>query len=172
MIKVGKLAPIFSLEGYMNNEFRIFNLQNYEGKWIVLFFYPLDFTFICPTEVTGFSTHIAKFNELNAQILGVSIDSVHSHKAWEKEIGKLHYPLLSDIKKEVSKMYNVLDEEEGIALRATFIIDPQGIIQFQLINSNSIGRNINEIVRALSALQTGELCPANWVSGDQTLGKS
>jgi peroxiredoxin 2/4 len=172
MVKVGKQAPTFTLEGYQNGEFKKYSLEDYKGKWIVLFFYPLDFTFVCPTEVTGFSKHIKEFDDLNTQILGVSVDSVHSHKAWEKEIGKFEYPLLSDIQKDVSKLYNVLIEEEGIALRATFVIDPEGNVQYHLVNSNNIGRNIGEVIRVVTALQSGELCPVDWTPGSKTLGKA
>ena len=172
MVKVGKPAPTFTLQGYYDDKFQEYSLSDYKGKWVVFFFYPLDFTFICPTEVTGFSKHIQDFKDLNTVVLGCSVDSVHSHKAWEKELGKFEYPLLSDIRKEVGRMYNVLDEDEGTNLRATFVIDPEGIVQYHLVNSNDIGRNIGEIIRVVSALQSGELCPVDWTPGEKTLGKA
>ena len=145
----------------MGDKFKDVCLDEFKGKWVVLFFYPLDFTFICPTEITEFSKRDSEFKQLNAQVLGVSIDSVFSHKAWLKELGNLNYPLLSDITKEVSRKYGVLLEEKGIALRGTFIIDPDGKLRYQLIHDLGIGRSIEEILRVLRALQTGELCPVS-----------
>ena len=172
MVKVGKKAPMFSLQGYMNDQIADYNLDNQKGKWQVIFFYPMDFTFICPTEVTAISKHYDEFEKIGAQVWGVSIDSVHVHKAWVKELGGLRYPLLSDIKKEVATMYGTLIEEEGISLRATFVIDPDGIVKYHLVNDNNIGRNTPELVRVISALQTGELCPVDWSDGEKTLGKA
>jgi len=172
MVKVGKKAPSFKLQGYFNNDFKEYSLEDQKGKWLVLFFYPLDFTFVCPTEVTGMSKHYEEFKKINCEIWGMSIDSIHSHKNWVKELGGLNYPLLSDIKKEVSTMYNTLIEEEGVSLRATFVIDPDGIIRYHLVNDNNIGRNTKEIIRVVKALQTGELCPVDWEEGQSTLGKA
>ena len=171
-IKIGQNAPEFTMQGVVGDKFKDVCLDEFKGKWVVLFFYPLDFTFICPTEITEFSKRDSEFKALNAQVLGVSIDSVFSHKAWLKELGNLNYPLLSDITKEVSRKYGVLLEEKGIALRGTFIIDPDGKLRYQLIHDLGIGRSIEEILRVLRALQTGELCPVEWKPGKKTLGKA
>ena len=134
MVKVRESAPEFSLKGILNEQIREYSLSEYKGKWVVLYFYPLDFTFICPTEVVEFSRRYDEFNKLNAEVLGVSVDSVHSHKAWIKQMGGLKHPLLSDFNKEVSKKYEVLLEPEGVSLRAVFIINPEGIIKYHLVH--------------------------------------
>ena len=170
--KVGQNAPEFTLQGVVGDKFKDVCLDEFKGKWVVLFFYPLDFTFICPTEITEFSKRDSEFKQLNAQVLGASTDSVYSHKAWLKELGNLNYPLLSDITKEASRKYGVLLEEKGIALRGTFIIDPEGKLRYQLVHDLGIGRSIEEILRVLRALQTGELCPVEWKPGKNTLGKA
>ena len=171
-VTVGQNAPEFTLQGVVGDKFKDVCLDEYKGKWVVLFFYPLDFTFICPTEITEFSKRDSEFKSLNAQVLGVSVDSVYSHKAWLKEIGNLNYPLLSDITKEVSRKYGVLLEDKGIALRGAFIIDPEGKLRYQLVHDLGIGRSVEEILRVLRALQTGELCPVEWKPGKKTLGKA
>ena len=171
MVKVGQSAPEFTLQGVLNGKVSNYSLAKQKSKWTVIFFYPLDFTFICPTEITEFSKKDGDFKSLNAQVLGVSIDSVFSHKAWLKDLGKLNYPLLSDITKEVSRKYGVLLEDKGIALRGTFIIDPEGKIKYQLVHDLGVGRSVEEILRVLNALQTGELCPVEWKPGKKTLGK-
>jgi len=171
---VGHTAPDFTLEGIAKagDEFKKFKLSEQRGKWVVLFFYPLDFTFICPTEITGFSKEYEAFEKLNATVLGVSTDSVHSHKAWLKDLGDLNYPLLSDMNHKVSRDYGVLIEDEGIALRGTFIIDPDGNVKYALYHDNGVGRSLEETLRVLTALQTGELCPVGWKPGEKTLGKA
>ena len=171
-IRVGQNAPEFTLQGVVGDKFKDVCLDEFKGKWVVLFFYPLDFTFICPTEITEFSKRDSEFKQLNAQVLGASTDSVYSHKAWLKELGNLNYPLLSDITKEASRKYGVLLEEKGIALRGTFIIDPEGKLRYQLVHDLGIGRSIEEILRVLRALQTGELCPVEWKPSKKTLGKA
>ncbi|MEP9410798.1 MAG: peroxiredoxin [Candidatus Brocadia sp.] len=171
-VKVGQTAPEFTMQGLVGEKFQDVSLDDYRGKWVVLFFYPLDFTFICPTEITEFSRRDSEFKALNAQVLGVSVDSVYSHKAWLKELGKINFPWLSDMTKEVSRKYGVLIEEKGIALRGTFIIDPEGKVKYQLIHDLGVGRSVEEILRVLNALQTGELCPAEWKPGKKTLGKA
>jgi alkyl hydroperoxide reductase subunit AhpC len=173
MTLVGNQAPDFELEGIARSgdEFKTFRLSGFRGKWVVLFFYPLDFTFICPTEITGFSKQYAEFETLNAAVLGVSTDSVHSHKAWLKELGDLNYPLLSDMTHDVSHAYGVLLEDRGIALRGTFVIDPDGICRYALYHDNGVGRSVKETLRVLAALQTGDLCPVEWEPGKATLGK-
>jgi alkyl hydroperoxide reductase subunit AhpC len=175
--KVGQPAPGFTLEALVSaeqgKEFKKISLSDYKGKWVVLFFYPLDFTFVCPTEIKAFSEALDAFKKLNAEIIGASVDSKYSHLAWLKrgDLGNLRYPLLSDFKKEVARRYGILDEAEGVALRGLFIIDPQGIIQHQNVNSLSVGRSVDEVLRVLEAIQTGELCPINWKPGQKTLGK-
>lgn len=171
-VKVGQNAPEFTMQGLIDEKFQEVSLDNYRGKWVVLFFYPLDFTFICPTEITEFSKRDGEFKALNAQVLGVSVDSVFSHKAWLKELGKINFPWLSDMTKEVSRKYGVLMEEKGIALRGTFIIDPEGKVKYQLVHDLGVGRSVEEILRVLRALQTGELCPVEWKPGKKTLGKA
>lgn len=171
-ITVGQPAPEFTLQGVVGDALKEVSLSAYRGKWVVLFFYPLDFTFICPTEITEFSKRDKDFKALNAQVLGASIDSVYSHKAWMKDLGSLNYPLLSDITKEISRRYGVLLEDKGIALRGTFIIDPEGKLRYQLVHDLGIGRSVEEILRVLNALQTGELCPVEWKPGKKTLGKA
>lgn len=171
---VGKMAPKFELEGYApDGSFKKFSLEGMKGKWVVLFFYPLDFTFICPTEITEYSSMNEAFEKLNAVVLGCSTDSCHSHKAWcESQLGPLNYPLLADMTHKVSRDYRVLIEEEGTALRGTFIIDPDGILRYALYHDTGVGRSTAETLRVLEALQTGELCPASWKPGVKTLGKA
>ncbi|HPK75390.1 MAG TPA: peroxiredoxin [Candidatus Latescibacteria bacterium] len=179
MVKVGKAAPDFTAEAVVGRQFRNVSLADYRGKYVVLFFYPLDFTFVCPTEITGFSDAAAQFHELNAEILGVSVDSKYSHLAWIETprnkggLGDIAYPLVSDITKQVSRDYEVLIEDEGVALRGLFIIDRDGIVRIQIVNDLGIGRNIEEVLRLLKALQYteehGEVCPANWQPGGDTI---
>lgn len=151
------------------------SLSDYSGKWLVLFFYPLDFTFLCPTEITALSDRFDEFEELGAEVLGVSIDSVFSHMAWMNTprdahgLGEMRYPLASDITKEVARNYGVLIEDQGIALRGLFIIDPSGILQYGVVNSLNIGRSTDETLRVLQALQTGGLCPSDWKPGKSML---
>lgn len=172
MIQVGKPAPEFRLEGIQDPaaEYQTYSLSHNRGKWAILFFYPADFTFICPTEITGFSKHAEEFKHLNAVIFGVSTDSKHSHRAWiDHEKWQLTYPLLADITKQASRDYNVLIEDEGVALRGTFIIDPEGLLRWMVVSDNNVGRSVGETLRALQALQTGELCGVDWKPGEETL---
>jgi peroxiredoxin 2/4 len=170
MIQVGQQAPEFTLEGVVDGRFVEAGLSDYKGKWVVLFFWPLDFTFICPTEILEFSRRAGEFEKLNANILGASTDSKYAHHAWTEKIGKINFPMLSDITKEVSRNYGILIEGAGIALRGTFIIDPQGKIEYQAVHNLNVGRSVDEILRVLNALQTGELCPVEWEPGKETLG--
>lgn len=170
-VQIGRKAPGFKMQGIFRGEIRDIHLEDYAGKWVVLFFYPGDFTFVCPTEVTGFNEKYDDFAELDAQVLGVSVDSVYAHRAWLKELGELKYPLLSDTTKEASRSYGVLIEEKGISLRGAFIIDPEGMLRYQVIHDLNIGRSVDEILRVLKALQTGEMCPVEWRPGKGTLGK-
>ena len=181
-LRVGQEAPDFTATAVVDQEFETIKLSDYrgKGKYVVLFFYPLDFTFVCPTEITAFSDRYKEFESLNTEILGVSVDSEFSHLAWIQTdrksggIGDLNYPLLSDIKKEISAAYNVLDPEAGIALRGLFIIDREGIIQYATINNLAFGRNVDETLRTLQAIQyvqvhPDEVCPAGWKPGDKTM---
>jgi peroxiredoxin (alkyl hydroperoxide reductase subunit C) len=169
---VGQTAPHFRLEGTQDGTFNWYDLADYRGKkWVVLYTYPLDFTFICPTEITACSQRYADFEKLNAQVFGMSTDSVHSHKAWLKDLGELKHPLLSDMTHEVSDVYGCLIPEKGITLRATFIIDPEGKLRYASYNDLDVGRSIDEVIRVLEALQTGERCPVGWKPGEKTLGK-
>lgn len=170
MLKVGKPAPDFKLEGVQKGKFGNYKLADYKGKWLVVFFYPLDFTFVCPTEIKEFSKHTKDFKKLKAEVLGVSVDSIHSHKAWmETSLGEIEYPLLSDFHKEMSEDYGVLIEDEGVALRGTFIIDPKGVIRHVTVSDNDVGRSVKETLRVVQALQTGRLCPVEWTEGKKTL---
>jgi len=171
--KVGEPAPNFSLDAVIGKEFKKVSLTDYRGKWVVLFFYPLDFTFVCPTEIRGFNEKLDAFKELNAVVIGASVDSKFSHLAWIQrgDLGDLKYPLLSDFKKEVAERYGILDNKEGVALRGLFIIDPDGVLQYQLVHNLSVGRSVKETLRVLEALQSGELCPIGWHKGEKTLGK-
>lgn len=169
MVRIGAQAPDFKLNGFYNGKIQDYSLKDYKGKWVVLFFYPLDFTFICPTEVTEFSKRYNEFKKADAEVLGVSVDSVYSHKDWIEKLGGLKYPLLSDFKKIVSKNYEVLIEEEGYTLRATFIIDPEGVVKYFVMSDVSVGRSVSETLRILNALQSGKLCPVEWKPGEKTL---
>lgn len=170
MIKIGGPAPDFKLEGYFNGKFKEYSLKECKNKWLVLFFYPLDFTFICPTEIREFSHKYPQFKKLNAEVFGVSVDSKHSHKAWvEGPLGKINFPLLSDFHKRMSEDYEVLIEEEGTSLRGTFIIDPYGKVRYAVLSDNDVGRSVEETLRVVAALQTGKLCPVEWKPGEKTL---
>ena len=171
-LQIGEPAPGFNLEGYFKGKKQRFSLQDYRGKWVVLFFYPLDFTFVCPTELFELNKKINGFEEIDTQVLGVSVDSVFSHEAWCKDIGDFEYPLLSDITKEASWNYNVLLEKEGVSLRGAFIIDPDGVLKSYMVNDLPVGRNVDELHRLVSAFQTGDLCPVGWTKGAKTLGKA
>jgi peroxiredoxin (alkyl hydroperoxide reductase subunit C) len=174
MLQVGSKAPDFTLEGVLpDGNFKQISLTDYHGKWLVLFFYPLDFTFVCPTEITGFSKRLAEFKELGADIIGASVDSVYSHLAWvNSSLGKISYPLLSDTTHQVARDYGVLLEDKGHTLRGTFIIDPHGVIRYHLVHDKAIGRSVEETLRVLKALQSGDLCPIEWSPGEKTLGKA
>ncbi len=174
---VAKDAPDFTMETAIGNgtDFGKVSLADYKGKWLVLFFYPLDFTFVCPTEITALSDAADVFNDLDCEILGVSTDSKFSHRAWintardANGLGKLNFPLAADLTHKVSRDYGVLIEEEGIALRGLFIIDPEGELKYQVVNHNDVGRSVDETLRVLQALQSGGLCPANWKPGQKQL---
>jgi peroxiredoxin 2/4 len=179
-LRVGQAAPDFSATAVYDQEFKTIKLSDYRGKYVVLFFYPLDFTFVCPTEITAFSDRYSEFKALNTEVLGVSVDSEFSHLAWIQTdrkaggLGDLSYPLVADLKKEISTAYNVLDPEAGVALRGLFIIDPEGVIQHATINNLAVGRNVDETLRVLQAFQyvqshPDEVCPAGWQPGEKTM---
>ncbi len=171
-IKVGQPAPEFRAQAFVGGEFKEIGLKDFHGKWVCLFFYPLDFTFVCPTEIKGFADVESKFKELNCQVVGCSTDSQYSHKAWfEKDLPTVKYPVLADTAHRIARDYGVLIEEQGIALRGTFLIDPKGTLQYASVNALGVGRSVDETVRILGALQTGELCPVDWKPGKPTLKK-
>jgi peroxiredoxin (alkyl hydroperoxide reductase subunit C) len=174
---VGKKAPDFTMETALGNgeDFGKVSLSDYRGKWLVLFWYPLDFTFVCPTEITALSDAQEIFADLDTEILGVSTDSKFSHRAWintprdANGLGKLNFPLAADLTHSVTRDYGILIEDEGIALRGLFIIDPEGELKYQVVNHNDVGRSVDETLRVLQALQSGGLCPANWKPGQANL---
>jgi peroxiredoxin (alkyl hydroperoxide reductase subunit C) len=181
MSLVGKQAPDFDLEGYFNGDFGRYKLSDYRGKWVILLFYPLDFTFVCPTEVINFSDSADELNKLNCQILGISVDSQYVHKAWvdtKREDGglggSLNYPLLSDLNKQTARDYGILMEDEGVALRGLFLVNPDGIIMHSTTNNLSVGRSVLEAKRVLKAFEfvtshEGHVCPADWEEGKDTM---
>jgi len=176
MLSVGKKFPEFNLKGVSGtdpkNAFSEINNKSYEGKWLVVFSYPKDFTFVCPTEIKGFGDLNKDFQDRDTQVLSLSTDSEFVHLAWKqnhKDLTDLPFPMLSDIKRELSEKLGILDEEEGVAQRATFIVDPGGIIRYVSVNDMSVGRNPKEVLRVLDALQTDELCPCNWNKGEDVI---
>lgn len=180
LAQVGKKAPEFELPSTKGatgakNLGKTIKLSDYKGKWLVFFFYPLDFTFVCPTEITALSDRLAEFQEFDTEILGCSTDSVFSHWAWlntptEKNgIAGTEYPLVSDFTKETARAYGVLDENSGVAQRGLFIIDPEGVLKYAVVTDDNVGRSVEETLRVLQALQTGGLCPAEWKPGKALL---
>ncbi len=177
-VQVQDGAPDFTATAVVGKGFKDISLSDYKGKWVVLFFYPLDFTFVCPTEITAFNDKLGEFRQLNAEVLGCSVDSQFSHLAWKEVprnkggLGDLDFPLIADLDKSISKDYEVL-LSAGMTLRGVFIIDPEGVIRFKLVHDLGIGRNPDEILRVLAAIQqvdkTGEVCPANWTPGKKTM---
>ena len=176
---VTQSAPDFSAQAYANGEFRKISLSEFKGKKVVLFFYPLDFTFVCPTEILAFSDSIDEFKKRNTEVIGVSVDSQFSHAAWaqipreEGGIKGLAFPLASDLTKNIARDYGVLLENAGITLRGLFIINKDGILKHITINANDLGRNIDEVLRLLDAVDYtethGEVCPANWKKGEKAM---
>jgi len=177
-VLVTREAPDFTAQAVMpNNTFAELKLSSYRGKYVVLFFYPLDFTFVCPSEIVAFDAALTKFEERNAQVLGVSVDSHYTHLAWKNTprdqggIGPIKYPLIADLNKQISNDYGVLLEQEGVALRGLFLIDQEGKVRHALVNDLPIGRSVDEALRVLDALQfheqNGDVCPANWEAGQE-----
>ena len=175
---IGKPAPDFALDAVDRGQFRTVGLGDYRGKWLVLFFYPLDFTFVCPTEILAFSDRADEFRRLDAEIAGVSIDSKFAHLAWsqvprrEGGIEGLAFPLLADVTRKTAGDYQVLGAE-GVAMRGLFLIDPDGVVQHATVNNLGVGRSVDEVLRVLQAFQFvrahGEVCPANWQPGRATI---
>jgi peroxiredoxin (alkyl hydroperoxide reductase subunit C) len=175
--QVGQPAPDFEMASTKNiqklNE--PVKLSDYKGKWVVLLFYPLDFTFVCPTELTAFSDRYDELKGMGAEVIGISTDSVYSHRAWLQTprdkggVEGLEYPLAADSTKKISSDYGVLIEEKGIALRGLFVIDPEGILRYKVVHDLNIGRSVEETLRVIQALQTGGLCQAEWRPGQKTL---
>ena len=177
LAKVGKPAPDFDMPSTKNIDTLAENvkLADYKGKWLIQLFYPLDFTFVCPTELTAFSDRLEEITGVGAEVIGISTDSVHSHRAWIKTprdqngIEGLKYPLASDVGGRLAAKYNILVEESNIALRGLFIINPEGILQYAVVHDLNIGRSVDETLRVLQGLQTGGLCAADWKPGDSNL---
>ncbi len=177
MLQVGKRAPDFDMPSTKDLKTLKENvrLSDYKGKWLVIFFYPLDFTFVCPTELRAFSDKYEEFKKAGCDVLAISTDSVYSHRAWIQTtedkggLGPIKYILASDITKDVSRDYGVLIEDKGIALRGLFILDPDGVLQYQVVHSLNIGRSCEETLRVLEALKTGGLCAADWKPGQKPL---
>ncbi|WP_417317513.1 peroxiredoxin [Emcibacter sp.] len=176
MISVGQKLPEFKVQATVSNDvnsaFTEITDKTYAGKWQVLFFWPKDFTFVCPTEIAAFGEMDEDFQDRDAQILGASIDSEFVHLAWrqnKEELNDLPFPMLADVKRELSEALGIIDPEAGVAQRAVFIIDPDGIIRFVMVTDMNVGRNPKEVLRVLDALQTDELCPCNWQQGEETI---
>jgi alkyl hydroperoxide reductase subunit AhpC len=176
MLTVGDRFPVFRLRAVTRldpgREFEEITHASYPGRWLVVFFWPMDFTFVCPTEVAEFGRRHPEFAERGAHVLGVSGDTHYVHLAWRREhpdLRTLPYPMLADTKRELATALGVLRREDGVPLRATFLVDPEGTIRFVSVNDLSVGRNVDEVLRVLDALQTNALCPCNWTKGEPTL---
>ncbi len=176
MLTIGDKFPAFKLKAVVSSDprtaFTELSEASDRGKWKVVFFWPKDFTFVCPTEIAAFGRLNGEFNDRDAVVYGVSIDSEFVHLAWRQnhaDLKALPFPMLADLKRELSQALGILDKAEGVALRATFIVDPEGVIRFVSVNDLSVGRNPQEVLRVLDALQTDELCPCNWQKGDEVL---
>ena len=173
MSLVQKPAPEFEADAVVGGDFKRVKLSDYKGKWVAFFFYPRDFTFICPTELKGFSNAIEEFRKRGCEILAASTDSTWCHKAWfERDLPNVEYPILADTSLKIAREYQVLNEANGEAQRGLFLIDPEGVIKYVLVSAGSVGRSVGETLRVLEALQSGELCPMEWKPGMETLGKA
>jgi len=178
---VGQKAPYFKDKAVIggdssklnpDNAFKVISLDDYKGKWVVLFFYPLDFTFVCPTEIEDFGFNYGKFKELNCEVIACSTDSHYSHLAWRQNhagLNNLPYPMLADFTRKIARDYEILKEETGYALRGLYIINPDGILQYSVIHPEDVGRNSEEVLRVLQGIQTGKKTPCNWQPGQKTL---
>jgi len=168
MLVSGAGAPPFRLSGIHQDQVKEFRLTDDRGRWVVLFFYPEDFSFICPTEVIGFQKGYPEFQALGCEVVGISVDPLETHQAWVKELQGIDYPLLSDPTREVCRRYLALDEGTGRAVRATYIIDPEGLLQYGVFSHRNVGRSVEETLRVLKGLQTGRQCPEGWRPGGPT----
>jgi len=177
-IRVGQLAPDFSVQAYdrtkdgTDQQFPQVNLSDYRGKWVCLYFYPLDFTFVCPTEIVSFNKALGDFADRDCVVLTASTDSVYSHKGWcdsHGDLKSMKHLMLADTNHKLSESFGVLKEDQGIAYRGTFLIDPNGVVRWASVNDLPVGRNVEEVLRVLDALQTDKLCPCNWHKGEKTL---
>jgi peroxiredoxin (alkyl hydroperoxide reductase subunit C) len=177
-VQVGKPAPDFEVQAYYRTkdgspeQFRTVRMSDYRGKWVCLFFYPLDFTFVCPTEIVAFNKAMGEFADRECVVLTASTDSVYSHKGWcdsHEDLKRLRIPMLADTAHRLSQAFGVLDDEKGIAYRGVYLIDPDGVVRWMAVHDLSVGRNVGEVLRVLDALQTDELCPCNWKPGEKTL---
>ena len=178
-VRVGKPAPEFEAQAYdrtkdasEDERFVDVKLSDYKGKWVCLFFYPLDFTFVCPTEIVAFNKALDEFDDRDCVVMTASTDSVFSHKGWcdaHEDLGSLKYLMVADPTHEMAEAYGVLDPEQGIAYRGIYLIDPDGVLRWMAVHDLSVGRNVEEVLRVLDALQTDELCPCNWKKGEGTL---
>ncbi len=179
MLTVGEKFPKFNLRAAVSlekdKEFADITDESYKGKWQVVFFWPMDFTFICPTEIAEFGKRNKDFADRDTQVLGASTDTHFVHLAWRNnhaDLKNLPFPMLADTKRELSIALGILHKEAGVPLRATFIVDPEGVIRWVSVNDLSVGRNVDDTLRVLDGLQTDELCPCNWKQGEKTLGKA
>ena len=176
MLGIGSKFPQFHLKAVVSTDvktaFKDVSNSTYKDKWLVVFFYPKDFTFVCPTEIKGFSDLNGQFKDRGAQLLSVSTDNEFVHLAWRqshKDLQNLTFPMVSDLKRELTTALGILDPNEGVAQRAAYIVDPEGIIRFVYVTDLSVGRNPKEVLRVLDGLQTDELCPCNWEKGEETI---
>lgn len=172
MLTIGSKFPNFQVKAVSSDNFILINNELYAGSWKIFFFWPKDFTFVCPTEIAEFARLNNEFLDRDAQVLGVSTDSEFVHLAWKKaksELNDLPFPMLADVKRELTSALGILDSNEGVAQRATFIVDPDDVIRFVMVTDLNVGRNPKEVLRVLDALQTDELCPCNWQKGEQTI---
>lgn len=176
MLTIGDRFPQFNLQSVVGlekgKEFKALSESSFPGKWVVAFLWPMDFTFVCPTEIAAFGKKYDDFKDRDAEVIGISTDTHYVHLAWRNnyaDLKDLPFPMVADTKRELSSALGVLHKQDGVPLRATFIVDPQGIIRFVSVNDLSVGRNIDEVLRMLDALQTDELCPCNWKKGEPTL---
>ncbi len=177
-VRVGRQAPHFEVQAYdrtadgKETQFTSVKLTDYQGKWVCLYFYPLDFTFVCPTEIVSFNKALGDFEDRGCVVLTASTDSVFSHKGWcdsHPDLKAMKHLMLADTNHELSKAYDVLDEAQGIAYRGIYLIDPAGVLRWLAVHDLAVGRNVSEVLRVLDALQTDKLCPCNWKAGDKTL---
>lgn len=176
LLGVGEKFPEFKMPAVVSlekgKEFQDLSLSNLRGKWSVVFFWPMDFTFVCPTEIAEFNKALPDFQDRDTQLFGASTDTHFVHLAWRQnhaDLKGLNFPMLADFKRELSQALGVLHPTEQVALRATYIVDPDGVIRWVSVNDLKVGRNVKEVIRTLDALQTDELCPCNWEDGKQTL---